>query len=53
MAEMIVVICPTTQARTPAANWHDGQFAHAPGGDHRPPPAVREVAEERELALLR
>jgi hypothetical protein len=29
MAEMIVVICPTTQARMPAANWHDGQFAHS------------------------
>jgi hypothetical protein len=28
MAEIIVVICPTTQARAPAANWHDGQFAH-------------------------
>jgi len=25
MAEMIVVICPTTQADKPATNWHDGQ----------------------------
>jgi hypothetical protein len=28
MACSIVVICPTTQAHAPAANWHDGQFAH-------------------------
>jgi hypothetical protein len=26
MAESIVVICPTTQARAPATEWHDGQF---------------------------
>jgi hypothetical protein len=29
MRENIVVICPTPQARTHAADWHDGQFAHA------------------------
>jgi hypothetical protein len=28
---MIVVICPTTQAKMTATDWHDGQFAH--GGD--------------------
>jgi hypothetical protein len=28
MAGNIVLICPTAQARTPATNWHDGQFAH-------------------------
>src|SRR6266852_1147877 len=28
MRESIVVICPTEQARTYAADWHDGQFAH-------------------------
>src|SRR5882724_9636987 len=28
MAESIVVICPTEQARTHAADWHDGQLAH-------------------------
>ncbi len=28
MRESIVVICPTAQARTPAADWHDGQFVH-------------------------
>jgi hypothetical protein len=28
MGGNIRVICPTTQARTPATNWHDGQFAH-------------------------
>jgi hypothetical protein len=39
MAEMIVVICPTTQAYTPAANWHDGQFAHT--GDAGSEPRVR------------
>jgi hypothetical protein len=26
--ESIVVICPTTQCRRPATDWHDGQFAH-------------------------
>ena len=29
MGETIVVICPTPQACTPAADWHDGQIAHA------------------------
>jgi hypothetical protein len=29
MREKIVLICPTPQARTHAADWHDGQFAHA------------------------
>jgi hypothetical protein len=28
MAESIVVICPTPQALMPAADWHDGQYAH-------------------------
>jgi hypothetical protein len=28
MRERIVLICPTPQARTHAADWHDGQFAH-------------------------
>jgi hypothetical protein len=28
MRESIAVICPTPQARTPAADRHDGQFAH-------------------------
>jgi hypothetical protein len=28
MAEKIVLICPTRQARTDAADWHDGQFPH-------------------------
>jgi len=28
MRESIVSICPTEQARTHAADWHDGQFAH-------------------------
>jgi hypothetical protein len=28
MREKIVVICPTRQARMPAADWHDGQFGH-------------------------
>jgi hypothetical protein len=28
MRERIVVICPTRQANAPAADWHDGQFAH-------------------------
>jgi hypothetical protein len=28
MAEIIVVICPTRQARKCATNWHDGQFEH-------------------------
>ncbi len=30
MTEMIVVICPTRQGRSYAANWHDGQIVHAP-----------------------
>jgi len=29
MRESIVLICPTPQARMPAADWHDGQLAHA------------------------
>jgi hypothetical protein len=28
MREKIVLICPTPQAPIPAADWHDGQFAH-------------------------
>jgi hypothetical protein len=28
MAESIVVICPTEQARKHAADWHDGQFGY-------------------------
>ncbi|WP_257169431.1 hypothetical protein [Bradyrhizobium sp. SRS-191] len=28
MSESIVLICPTWQALMPAANQHDGQFAH-------------------------
>jgi hypothetical protein len=28
MREKMPVICPTEQARLPAADWHDGQFAH-------------------------
>jgi hypothetical protein len=28
MREKIVLICPTPQARTHAADWHDGQFSH-------------------------
>ena len=28
MAQSMVVICPTAQAPTPAALWHDGQFRH-------------------------
>jgi hypothetical protein len=28
MREKIVLICPTPQASIPAADWHDGQFAH-------------------------
>ncbi len=28
MGENIVLICPTSQARRPATDWHDGQFAH-------------------------
>src|SRR6266700_6005929 len=28
MRESIVVICQTAQARTHAADWHDGQFVH-------------------------
>jgi hypothetical protein len=28
MREKIVPICPTPQAPTPAADWHDGQFSH-------------------------
>jgi len=28
MAESIVVICPTEQVRTHAADWRDGQFVH-------------------------
>ena len=37
MRENIVLICPTPQARIPAADWHDGQFAHGvhAGGDCR------------------
>jgi hypothetical protein len=28
MRESMVLICPTPQARMPAADWHDGQLAH-------------------------
>src|SRR6202051_2952421 len=28
MRESILVICPTEQVPRPAADWHDGQFAH-------------------------
>src|SRR5207247_1805946 len=28
MREKVPVICPTEQARTHAADWHDGQFVH-------------------------
>ncbi len=28
MREKMVLICPTPQARTHAADWHDGQLAH-------------------------
>jgi hypothetical protein len=28
MREKMVLICPTPQARTDAADWHDGQFVH-------------------------
>jgi len=28
MREKVVVICPTRQAKIPATDWHDGQFAH-------------------------
>jgi hypothetical protein len=26
MAENVPVICPTSQAKVPATNWHDGQI---------------------------
>ncbi len=31
MREKVVVICPTAQAETRAANWHDGQNQPAAG----------------------
>ncbi len=45
MRERIVLICPTEQARTHAADWHDGQFAHgAHAGTARRAKAQRAIS---------
>jgi hypothetical protein len=41
ISESIVLICPTTQCRGPAASWHDGQFAHGVYARLFRPPSFR------------